>query len=219
MRRINLLMRENTPMKMRTILLFALFAASGSGLLAQEKFQLQPLPVSDVLAIHGFSNSAISICPDDEDWIVYQLVDLRRRGSLSSEHVSASGVPNLGRGADIWLTNVRSGETKNLTEGKGSNWAPVWSPNGKYVAFYSDRSGYAALWVWERSTEQLRQVAQVAAKPYRPERGTLRWMSDSRRVLARISPNDNDGANALKQTAGDRQILLSESSRDVRLEI
>ncbi|HYK22395.1 MAG TPA: prolyl oligopeptidase family serine peptidase [Pyrinomonadaceae bacterium] len=87
------------------------------------------------------------------------------------------------------------------------------------MAFYSDRSGYAALWIWERSTGQLRQVGQVASKLYRPERGILRWMSDSRRVLVKIFPDSKHGADPSKQTLVEPQNVLSESPRDVRLEI
>jgi len=51
---------------------------------------------------------------------------------------------------NVWITNTRTGQSKNLTQSKGSAWDPVWSPDGKTLAFYSDLDGAAHLWIWDR---------------------------------------------------------------------
>ena len=40
---------------------------------------------------------------------------------------------------EIWLADVESGETHQLTRGAKSSWAPAFSPNGEWLAFLSDR--------------------------------------------------------------------------------
>jgi dipeptidyl aminopeptidase/acylaminoacyl peptidase len=202
-----------------SLLTFGFLALSTPVLVAEDARQLLPLPVSDGLAALSFSNLPISISPDEDGLIVYQLTDLRRRGGLVAKYLSDSGVPNIGQAADVWLTDVHTGETKNLTEGKGSNWAPVWSPNGRYVAFYSDRSGRAAVWVWERSTRLLRQVAQVVPRPYRWEGGLLRWTSDSRRVLVKVFPEGSDIAKALEEASRGRQNFDRQNPATVRVQV
>ncbi|HEY4367545.1 MAG TPA: hypothetical protein VGN07_09980 [Steroidobacteraceae bacterium] len=41
--------------------------------------------------------------------------------------------------ADIWLLDLRTRRSRNLTHGSGGNFRPSWSPDGKTIAFTSDR--------------------------------------------------------------------------------
>src|SRR6185295_5261218 len=107
------------------------------GALPQPLARSEPLPIKDALAALSFSNFPLSLCPGDEQWIAYQLYDVRRwtRRGGKYRDLTASGVPTLGAGTDIWLTNTNTGEARNLTGGLGSNWGLSWSPNGKFLAF------------------------------------------------------------------------------------
>lgn len=44
--------------------------------------------------------------------------------------------------ADIYVLDLKSGEVRRITDGRGNNLYPSWSPDGKKLAFSSDRSGY-----------------------------------------------------------------------------
>src|SRR2546426_11642592 len=41
---------------------------------------------------------------------------------------------------EIWLVDTQSGRTRQLTNAPKSNSAPAWSPNGRRLAFTSERS-------------------------------------------------------------------------------
>ncbi len=46
----------------------------------------------------------------------------------------------------IWLVDVETGNTRTLTSGKHSDLEPIWSPDGVWIAFTSNRSEKSQLW-------------------------------------------------------------------------
>jgi eukaryotic-like serine/threonine-protein kinase len=53
--------------------------------------------------------------------------------------------PNAGRG-DIGTISKAGGEIEIITKDGSTNWNPVWSPDGKFLYFASDRSGNMSFW-------------------------------------------------------------------------
>lgn len=169
-----------------TVLLIGLRA------LPQQLPRSEPLPINEVLATLSFSGFPLSLCPGDEQWIAYQLYDIRRWTRRAGKYgdLTANGVPTLGAGGDIWLTNINTGQSRNLTAGLGSNWALSWSPNGRYLAFYSDRDGRAAVWLWEKATGQLRKLSPSIPRPFLYGYDTPNWTPDSKKILVKLFPDD-----------------------------
>jgi WD40 repeat protein/predicted Ser/Thr protein kinase len=50
------------------------------------------------------------------------------------------------RHANLWLLDLARGSTSRLTATAGSDYSPVWSPDGKRILFASARSGFADLY-------------------------------------------------------------------------
>lgn len=152
--------------------------------------QLSPLPIKAALARLSFpENMPISLSPDGE-WVAYALADPRRKessGDLKYRFYTRTGVRPDVIGCDVWLTNVKTGRATNLTEGKGTSWGPVWSPDSQRLAFYSDRSGAQHVWVWEKSTGQLREISNGIVRAFFNHE-VVRWTPDSKRVLVKVLP-------------------------------
>jgi len=72
--------------------------------------------------------------------------------------------------ANLWTIPVSGGTPTPLTSDTNTNWNPVWSPDGEYLYFASDRSGSTNLWripVDERSGETRGQPEPVTTPaPY-----------------------------------------------------
>jgi TolB protein len=47
---------------------------------------------------------------------------------------------------DIWIVNSSGGEPVRFTEDSDNGW-PTWSPDGKKIAFSSNRAGNADVWI------------------------------------------------------------------------
>src|ERR1700738_4416604 len=121
--------------------------------------QVQPLRVEDIVATHSFSDWSVRFSPDSTR-VAYATKDNRKIGLIAIEQLLLTGVPFNGLASDIYVVQVKTGEVANLTGGTGNNWAPAWSPDGRYLAFLSDRdsSGQAKLWVAEATTGMVRKV-------------------------------------------------------------
>jgi TolB protein len=63
-----------------------------------------------------------------------------------------------GRGYDIRIYEVASGETRQVTFGEGSNESPAYAPNGRHIAFTSTRKGKNHVFVIGRDGRGLRQI-------------------------------------------------------------
>ena len=49
-------------------------------------------------------------------------------------------------GGQVWTVPVAGGEPAAVTSGKGRNWNPAWSPDGRSLYYVSDRGGSMNLW-------------------------------------------------------------------------
>ncbi len=77
---------------------------------------------------------------------------------------------------EIYLVQPGSGETKQLTDNKASDTEPVWSPDGKQIAFVSDREGAPDIWVMNTDGTEPKQLTKKTG-------GTqLRWSPDVKRI-------------------------------------
>ncbi len=168
-----------------TFLLLSFFFASPI-LCTSAQRSPEPLPVETALSAlsFGWSNS-VSLSPDGK-WAAYAVHDLRK-GS-PHDPFTPTGVSRFGVGADIWLVGTNGGDAKKVTDGIGSSsWGPAWSPDGNYLAFYSDRNGKAQLWLWDRKAETKRPISDAIIRSFLPT-DVIRWTPDSRNVLVKLLP-------------------------------
>jgi dipeptidyl aminopeptidase/acylaminoacyl peptidase len=177
-----------TPPGMRGFAPFLLLLVSVIAESAQSA--LQPLPVETASAAKSFAPVEFDLSPDGA-WVAYTLIDPRRRKlqGLPNDRWKAfmcSGAPYILANTDLLITNIKTARAINISSGKGANWGPSWSPDGKSLAFYSDRSGKAHIWIWERSTGRLRALT-TSVVHVRMRFEKIFWTPDSRQVLTKIA--------------------------------
>ena len=150
----------------------------------------RPLQIQEALGVLAFANRMpIALSPDGE-WVAYTVEDNRKRESTNDErytYYTRTGAFSEAVGCDVWIANTKTGESRNLTQGKGTSSSPVWSPDGKLLAFYSDRSGTEHLWIWTRQTGQMRQLSDAIVRPFFNFQ-VVRWSPDGRTILAKVLP-------------------------------
>ena len=87
--------------------------------------------------------------------------------------------------SDVMLAYTEGGTVCALTgHPEREDTSPTWSPDGKLVAFLSDRPGFYELFVVNPATGQERQVTRAGY-----DLGDIRWSPDARRIVCTINRN------------------------------
>ena len=135
--------------------------------------------------------------------------------------------PSAGR-SDIGTISRSGGEIEVVTKDASTNWNPVWSPDGKYLYFASDRSGNMSFWrvaIDEKSGKVQGEAAAVST-PSTFNRH-LNFSRNGQRMIY-VQTDQRSNIQAVKFdprtekivgepfwiTRGDRQIVRPELSPD-----
>lgn len=172
-------------MRIRTVLLTASVIGLLDGLALTQA--LVPLSVEDGLRTRRFAGRAPLQFSPDGKWLAYTMAENTRGKSLAGEHYALTGVSPGDVAVGIFLLDMATGQTRNLTGGLGNNFSPVWSPDGRYLAFVSDRDGssQAKLWVWDSANQRIRKVSDLTLRLLASD---PQWMPNSRQVLVSALP-------------------------------
>ena len=82
----------------------------------------------------------------------------------------------------LYLTSIEGNEPIQLTIGQHSNYCPRWSPDGRYIAFISNRSGKANIYVISPVGGEARALTNTES-----EIATLKWSPDGSQIAFLMS--------------------------------
>ena len=72
----------------------------------------------------------------------------------------ADPVKGTTRARALWLYDLASGQSRQLTFSGKTDSSPQWSPDGTAIAFLSDRDGVMNVWSYEARTRRLTQATK-----------------------------------------------------------
>ena len=144
--------------KLAAVLMFAAeFAATAA--LAQQ----HPMTFDDLQGIRRVGAPQVS--PDGK-WIAYD--------------ASTIDLPGNVRKSAIYLVAATGGASKQITDGAKQDEGPAWSPDGKSIAYVSNREGGASqIYLYDVAAGTSRKVSNVAGGA-----GSVKWLPDGSGFVA-----------------------------------
>jgi len=97
----------------------------------------------------------------DGQWLAYSVRQKPSDFDFNQRHL-LSGTPSNCVGSQIVISDLE-GQIYHLLS-NGSSWRPVWSPDSKQLAYYSDATGVAQLWVFDMELKISHLVSKLPIK-------------------------------------------------------
>ncbi len=76
---------------------------------------------------------------------------------------------------NLWIAEADGSRMRQLTSGTWSDFSPVWSPDGRRIAFLSDRAGSSQIHILWLDTGETTQLTHLEQTPH-----ALRWSPDGK---------------------------------------
>ena len=79
--------------------------------------------------------------------------------------------------SNLWIVDSEGKRVRELTHGNWRDFSPVWSPDGKKIAFLSERDETTQIHVMWLDTREVAQLTHLDRSP-----GSLRWSPDGKKL-------------------------------------
>ncbi len=125
--------------------------------------------------MHAFQDVRdLQISPDGK-WVAYTVSTVDTAGDKSD--------------TDIWMASWDGSQQMRMTSSPDGENSPRWSPDGKYLAFVSSRSGGKArgsqVWVLDRNGGEAQQLTDVKGRL-----SSYDWSPDSKQLLITMAERE-----------------------------
>ena len=111
---------------------------------------------------------------------------------------------------DLWIVDTATGESHQLTAAKKSSSGALWSPNGKWIAFVSERPGQLSgspadkrqIYLMSADGGEARQLTKV-------EKGvnSFEWSKDSKKIAFTAEDPECKAAKDRKENSGVYEVV------------
>ena len=176
------------------------------------------LNASDIIRMKSFAGDTPLHLSSDGEHLAHGVINPEQRSASVPKTTEASnflpnGTPKAYYNGEIWVTNIRTRKSHKLSSDVGGNWAPQWSPDGRYAAFYSDRMGAPQLWVWDKTENKQRRISEKPVSAIYGFEAPL-WTSDGKHLITKVRPEGEDFFSDTSSGSDEQAINVWETGSD-----
>ncbi len=124
--------------------------------------------------------------------------------SPDGKYVAYSKRTGIKNGADIWMMNVATGDTQQLTNVPSGNSGVCFSPDGKRICFSSDRDGRNNLYVMGIDGSGLEKITVDTFRYYNPV-----WSPKTNEIVYYRERGDNKDKVFMMRLADKKEIKVT----------
>lgn len=153
----------------------------------------RPLELQDMFKIKRIS--AASLSPDGKQ-IVYTITT----ANLAENKTTT----------DLWICSIEGKDERQLTNDPAHDRNPVWSPDGRWIAFESTRSGDSQIWLISPEGGEPRQLTKIST-----EAATVAWLPNSKSIafVSAVNPEYSAKPFAESDALNKKEVENAKSGR------
>jgi dipeptidyl aminopeptidase/acylaminoacyl peptidase len=153
----------------------------------------RPMEIDDLFRIRRVSDPQIS--PDGRS-IAYVITEVDKAENKSN--------------SDLWIVAAGGGAARKLTASPKHDRHPRWSPDGRWIAFESNRDGAFQIWVLPSDGGEARPLTSIATEATTPV-----WSPDGRHVafVSAVFPEFSERPYAESNAANKKRLEEREQSK------
>ncbi len=143
------------------------------------------------------------------------------RGTWSNDGRFLAFNSDRGGSMNLWLLDLTTGESRQLTRGPGGDYQPHFSPDDRSLVFFSARSGNNDVWLLDLESEELSRLTDhpgLDINPFfSPDGESIAYMSDAdgRLEVWLTNPEGDDRRRLSTEGASGHFIVWSDQGRSV----
>ncbi|MEQ6378209.1 S9 family peptidase [Bacillaceae bacterium S4-13-56] len=92
--------------------------------------------------------------------------------------------------SSLYIQNIETKQVNRFTQGNSKDSSPCWSPDGKTIAFVSDRSGKGQIWLIQANGGEARPLTDFPNGASQPV-----WSPDGQKILVTTSLAEDESIN------------------------